>query len=171
MLLFILILLLKYDPKYGLTKSFQDVFNRIDNWISEGSGWIIESIHDEHVNISIYSPLSGNSYIELPNKLRNSKKGLINIKKIENKCFLWCHIRHLNPLKIHTERITKAYRKIVNDLDYVDIKFPVSNRDSRRIEKKNNICINVFYYENDLIYPVYASGKKFEDMQSDENYR
>ena len=25
-------------------------------------------------------------------------KGLINSKNNDNKCFLWCHIRHLNPL-------------------------------------------------------------------------
>ena len=43
----------------------------------------------------------------MPNKLRNSMKGLINIKNNDNKCFFWCDIRHLNPLKIHTERITK----------------------------------------------------------------
>ena len=34
----------------SLDKSFQEVFNMIDNWISEGSGWIIESIDAEHVN-------------------------------------------------------------------------------------------------------------------------
>ena len=61
---------------------------------------------------------------ELPDKLGNSKKGLINIKNNGNKCFLWCHIRHLNPLKIHPERITKAYKRMINDLNYVDIKFP-----------------------------------------------
>ena len=38
-------------------------------------------------------------------------KGLINIKKNDNKCFLWCYIRHLNPLKIHPERITKVDKK------------------------------------------------------------
>ena len=58
--------------KYGLDKSFQKIFKRIGNWISEGSGWIIEWIVAEYVNISICSPLSGNSYIELPDKLRNS---------------------------------------------------------------------------------------------------
>ena len=26
-----------------------------------------------------------------------------------------------------------------------------------RIERQNNICINVFCYENGLIYPVYVS--------------
>ena len=38
-------------------------------------------------------------------------KGLIKIKNSDNKCFLWCHIRHLNPLKIHPERITKLNKK------------------------------------------------------------
>ena len=28
-------------PKYSLNKYFQEVFNRINNWISEGSGWIV----------------------------------------------------------------------------------------------------------------------------------
>ena len=37
-------------------------------------------------------------------------KGLINFKNNDNKCFRWCHIRHLNPLKIHPERIKKAYK-------------------------------------------------------------
>ena len=39
------------------------------------------------------------SICQLPNKLKNSMKGLINIKNNYNKCFLLCHIRHLNPLQ------------------------------------------------------------------------
>ena len=62
----------------------------------------------------------------MPNELKNSKKSLINIRNNDNKCVLWCHIRHLNLLKIDPERITKADKKMVNDLDYEDIKFPVS---------------------------------------------
>ena len=42
-------------------KSFQEAFNMIDNWISEESGWIIESIDAEYFIISIYSPLSESS--------------------------------------------------------------------------------------------------------------
>ena len=41
---------------------------------------MIEYIDGEYVNISIYGPLSGSTYIELPDELRNSMKGLINIK-------------------------------------------------------------------------------------------
>ena len=82
----------------------------------------------EYVNISIYSPLSGSSYIELPDKLRNSVRGLINTKNNDNKSFLWCHIRHLNPVKTRPEKITKADKSMVNDLDYEGIEFPVSKK-------------------------------------------
>ena len=32
-----------------------------------------------------------------------------------------------------------------------------------RLKTKNNICINVFCYENNLVYPVYVSNKRFEN--------
>ena len=47
------------------------------------------------------------SYIKLPVKLKSPKKGLINIKNNDQKCFLMCHVRHINPVKIYPERITR----------------------------------------------------------------
>ena len=99
----------------------------------------------------------------MPNKLRNSKKDLINTKNDDNKCLFWCHTRHLNPLKTHPEIINKSEKRMVNTLDCGDIKFPVSEKDYGIIEKENIGCINVFGYENGLVYPVHVSGKKFED--------
>ena len=99
----------------------------------------------------------------MSNKLRNSVKGLINIKNNDNKCFIWCHVGHLNPLKKRLERITKSDKSMVNDLDYEGIKFPVFRKDCRNIEQKNNICINVFCYENDF-YIVYISDQIFKDF-------
>ena len=63
---------------------------------------------------------------------------------------------------------------MVNDLDYEGIEFRVSIKDYSKIEKKNNICINVFCCENDLVYPVYISDQKFKDCMdllliTDEN--
>ena len=40
---------------------------------------------------------------------------------------------------------------MVNDLDYKDIKFHVSKNYYCKTEKKKNICINIFCYENDKI--------------------
>ena len=77
------------SDKYMFDKSFQEVLYRIENWINEGSGWKIESINGEYVNILCYSPLMGNTYIELPGKLKSPMKGLINIKNNDNKYFLY----------------------------------------------------------------------------------
>ena len=74
--------------QYSIDKSFQEISYRIDNWINKGSGGIIESIDCEYLNIFLYRPLRGSKYIELPSGLRNSKKGLINVKNNDNKCFL-----------------------------------------------------------------------------------
>ena len=62
--------------------------------------------------------------------------------------------------KIHPERIIKAGKKMVNDLDYVDIKFLSLKKIIVKLNKRNNICIIVFSYENDLVYPVYVLDKK-----------
>ena len=80
----------------NLDKSLQEILCRIDNWINEDSGWIVESIDGEYVNISACSPLVGSTYIEFLDKLKHPMKGLINIKNNDNKCFLGCHVRHLN---------------------------------------------------------------------------
>ena len=84
------------NNKFGLDQSFQEIIYRLDNWISHGSGWIVEEIISQFLNVSSYLPLSGSTYIKLPIELSHPMKGLINIKNSDNKCFLWCHLRHLN---------------------------------------------------------------------------
>ena len=87
--------------------------------------------------------------MDLPIELKHPRKGLINIRNNDQKCFLWCHIRHINSLKEHPERIKKIDKKTAcNLLNYDEIEFPVEEKDFEKIEVQNNICINVFYYEN-----------------------
>ena len=100
--------------------------------------------------------------MDLPVELRSPRKGLINIKSKDQKCILWCHVRHINPSKEHPERIKKTDKKIAEKLDYDRIEFPVQEKDFGKIEVKNNICINVFGYENGLVFPIYVSDQKFE---------
>ena len=99
------------NHRFRLEHSFQEILYQIDIWINERSGWIFESVESQYINISTYRPLSGSSYVKLPAELRSSKKGLINIKNNDQKCFLWCHVRHINPVKIHPERITQEDKK------------------------------------------------------------
>ena len=95
----------------------------IDVWIINGYGWIIELIEFQYINISTYRPLSGSSYIDLPVELRSPRKGLINIKNKDKKCFLWCHVRHINPSKEHPERTKKLTKKLLKNLITMEFSF------------------------------------------------
>ena len=99
----------------------------------------------------------------MPSGLKNSKKGLINIKNNDNKCFLWCHIRHLNLVGKDPQRLTKKDKEMINKLDYEGIKFPVSKKHYCKIERRNNICINMFCYESGLTYAIYLSSQNFKN--------
>ena len=52
-------------------------------------------------------------------------KGLINLKNKDHKCFMWCHVRLINPQNRKAERINKQDKKIAANLSYSDIVFPV----------------------------------------------
>ena len=71
--------------------------------------------------------------------------------------------RHINPVKIHPERITRKDEELTDHLDYDGIEFPVRQKAFSKIETKNNICINVFCYENKLTFPIYISNQKFRN--------
>ena len=132
------------NHRFRLENSFENILYLIDVWINEGSSWIVESIKSQHINISTYRPLSGNSYISLPVELRSPKKGLINIKNKDQKCFLWCHVRHINPSKEHPGKIRKVDKKpvkhianpekitedkeLISGLEYDETEFPVQKK-------------------------------------------
>ena len=52
--------------RFKLEDFFQEILYMTDAWINEESGWIVELIESQYINISTYRPLSGSSYIELP---------------------------------------------------------------------------------------------------------
>ena len=110
---------------------------------SEGLGWVIDRMDSHYINVTLYKPLNGSSYIELPTELRNPKKGLINIKNKDDECFRWCHIRHLNPQTEHPERIKKEDKKMINELNYEGIEFLYLKtlQQSRKTEQHQNQCV------------------------------
>ena len=54
------------NHKSSLDNYFQEILYLVGNRINKGSGWIVESIESQYINISIYRPLSGGSYEKLP---------------------------------------------------------------------------------------------------------
>ena len=131
------------DIEEAVDNAIERILELIARWLSEGSGWRFELSLLHNINIVSYFPLKGKSYIKLPVELCNPNNTLVNPKNEDNRCFLWCHNRYLNPLKVHPERITKADRESVKKLDYTGVTFPVTIKDMKKIEKQNQINIEV----------------------------
>ena len=129
--------------------------------LTMGLAGMLNQLSLNTLNISTYRPLSRSFYMDLPVELRSPRKGLINIKNKDKKCFSWSHVRHINPSKEHPERILKNDKKNAEKLNYDGIEFPMQEKDFNKIEVKSNICINMFGYENGLAFPIYVSDQKF----------
>ena len=110
---------------------------RTDNWIDKKSSWIDETIKYQYKNILTYRPLSGSSCVKLPVELRNRKKGLISIKNNDQKCFLWCHVRHINPIKIDIQKkLSKKIKEWLMVLIMMELNFLCGKKILVKLKRK-----------------------------------
>ena len=134
---------------------------------AEGSGWVFLEVENLTLHTDIWDPIKASSYIDLPKELKN-KKAIVNMKNKNNdKCFLWCVLRALNPKNKNAERIEDLKSK-ENTLNMEGITYPVNLKDIKRFEKQNpDISVSVLGYSKDeRIYPLRISEftkKKKED--------
>ena len=125
---------------------------------AEGSGWVFVEVENLTLHTDIWDPLKASSYIDLPSELKN-KKAIINMKNGDNKCFLWCVLRALNPTNNPPERIDNDLKSKEDTLNMEGISYPVSLKDINRFEKQNpDISISVLGYGGkDKVYPLQIS--------------
>lgn len=65
----------------------------------------------------------------------------------------------------HQERVSK-YKPFENTLKMQGMTYPVALSQVSKIEDQNNLCINVFGYEDDELYVLHVSEKQNLDMIS-----
>ena len=119
---------------------------------AEGSGWRLHSIIRLELHVVNYNPLRGEAWVALAKELAN-KNAIINPQNKDDKCFLWCVLRVLNPTKNHPERIDKKLKEKENTLNMEGIEYPVSLKDIDKFEKRNpSIFITVLGYEEESVY-------------------
>ena len=124
----------------------------------KGSGWRFHSIIRLELHVVSYNPLRGETWIALPKELVN-KRAIINPKNKDNKCFLWCVLRALNPRKKDSERIDKKLKEKENTLNMEGIEYPVSLKDIDKFENQNpSISITVFECVKKSVRPLRNSN-------------
>ena len=78
---------------------------------------------------------------------------------------MWAILSKLYPATDHKERVTK-YQPYEHKIKMKNIDYPVRIKDIPKVEKQNDLSINVFALENqsnkESLYPVYVSNEKSE---------
>lgn len=149
-----------------IDKAFRKILESIDSFVRNGSGWTIKQIEFIDIHLGNYRELRGGCAhaVKLPIRLKN-KKSLLNILCHDNKCFLYCIAAKLFPAKNNKGRVSK-YKKYIKYFDTRGITFPVKLVDIYKFERKNNLKIHVFGYENNDVFPIYVS-KNLKSRQPD----
>ena len=138
----------------------EDILERISNFQEGDSGWYFERVISLEIHIVDYKPMKGGSYITLPEFIKK-KNEIINIKNEDDKCCLWSVLCYLHPVQKNGERINDL-KKYENDLNFIEIIFPVKVKDIQKFENNNPdlLGINVFSVnENNKIYPLRINKK------------
>ena len=132
-----------------LNRFVDKVRGEIEAWSQRGSGWVVDEILEAFINVAQYQPLNGESYMPLPEKLKN-KKAILNIQNRDNQCLRWAICAALFTPRGDMRR-TSSYP--TNDgLNFEGIDFPTPVSQIDKLERQNpNLALNVFGWENEQV--------------------
>ena len=79
------------------------IMQKLDDEQLEGSGFVLNGIVSVILEIIKVNDIQASSWVELPDKYKNNKS-IINLKKDDHFCFLWCILAHLCPVEDNKSR-------------------------------------------------------------------
>ena len=143
----------------NLDKQFLELGERIENFIQDGSGWQLSSLKTLWLDIAQYKPLKGSSYIPLPDVLKH-KKAIINVKNDDEHCLRYTLRAALFPTSDHPQRISSYPKEDGLNFDGIKKSTPVSQ--ICKVEKLNNLAINVYGWENNKVIIYRISNQPYD---------
>ena len=90
-------------------------------------------------------------------------KSLVNFKNNDNKWYLWCHVRHLNLVKRHPDRITREDKKMINDFECIFKEVKSNDKNNGSYTEKYQdyvpcsfaykvVCVDNKFSKKDVLY-------------------
>src|SRR2546425_3192373 len=148
------------DVSNTLDEAFKVLERELEEVELKKSGWSLYAIDGLRLRVNKYRPLSGSTYIPLPQKIAN-KKACINVENDDNECFRYAV---LSKFVTKDAQRQSQYNNIQHQYDFSSITFPTSLEEVKKFEKKNNISINVFGLDKDQnVYPLKIADKELTD--------
>ncbi|GBN70684.1 hypothetical protein AVEN_171541-1 [Araneus ventricosus] len=147
----------------NIDKGFDKITNSFEEFIRRGSGWTLKKIIKFNLCVAKYRPLRASSYIPLPAKLEK-KKAILNIQSTDQNCFIWCLLAHqMNISRENNPQRVNHYIPHQNKIKVGNVTCPVSLNQVPVIERLNELRINVYGYEDNMVFPLYISKQSNPD--------
>ena len=142
------ILINTYNPR-AITEQLNVAQDRqleeLAGWTERGSGWVVDAIEKFYLDFARNDPLRGGHYLPLPKDLK-AKGAIIDVKNKDNECLRWA----LRAAKFPVTKDPQRPSKYPTDdgLDFTGISFPTPLNEIPKVEKQNNLAINVLGHDN-----------------------
>ena len=134
-------------------------------WFERGSGWVVDAIEKFYLDFARNDPLRGGHYLPLPKDLK-AKGAIINVKNKDNERLRWALRSAKFPVTKHPQGPSKYPTD--DGLDFTGISFPTPLNEIPKVEKQNNLTINVLHFDNETkkVRILYVSEMKGENLPS-----
>ena len=142
-----------------VTAMTEHMAQQIENPALRNSKFVSDRVLYMDMDFHRLNLTKGSSYIPLPGWL-TKKKAIINPRNSDMECFKWAVIAATKWEEIDRDhqRISKL-RRYENDFDWDGVEFPVSFKDIKRFESRNEITMNVLAVEDKKVY-ICRKGKE-----------
>ena len=135
---------------------------QIENPALLNSRFVFDEVLYIDVDFHELNLMRGSSYLPLPEWLAR-KKAIIKPRNKDQECFKWAVITasRWEEINNNPERISKLAR-FEADFDWSGIGFPVSIKDIKKFELRNQISLNLLAIEDRQIYICRKGGNNYE---------
>ncbi|EZA55452.1 hypothetical protein X777_04751 [Ooceraea biroi] len=133
-----------------------------DEFQERDSGWALSKILNLTVNVNKYNPMRVGCVIDIPRAIQ-AKRAVVNVRAEDNACFAWAVIAALYSSARHADRKAQ-YPDFTSVLDVSVIEFPMTLDQIGRVERGDDVSINVFAEDEDgkraAIVPLRLTDRK-----------
>ena len=133
-----------------ITTALEETFPRLQETLEKltqrGSMWAVVQVRKLWLDIARYQPLRGGSYIPLPPTLKN-KKAVVNVKNMDDHCLRWALRSALFQAAKDPHRPAKY--PTADGLDFAGIDTPTPISQIGKVERQNDLAINVFGWDKE----------------------
>lgn len=130
------------------------------------SNLLFSGIDKVHLQFSEKRKIRGGTYIELP-KVIQLKHACVNIKNDDQKCLVWALLAHkyYDTLTRKDKNFVQCYKAFESEIVIPDgVAFPVCSGDIPKVEKANNLKINVFRLDSGKLQTIYNTMQRNDNV-------